>query len=123
MTGVACRMLLFALTHAVCQVSSVAIEDIYYKDNTSIIQEEVLAHRIGLIPLAVDPEKLEVKRAGEPSTALNTLVFSLDVTANPSGVTNVYSSSLVWVPQTGQAEVRSRLVCCHAFYTILFCCS
>ena len=30
--------------------------------NTSIIQDEVLAHRLGLIPLKIDPTKLEYKQ-------------------------------------------------------------
>lgn len=68
------------------QVPSVAFEDVFYKDNTSVLQEEVLAHRLGLIPLAVDPEMLDAKGPTDPPTALNTLVFTLDVTDNPTGV-------------------------------------
>ena len=30
-------------------------------NNTSIVQDEVLAQRLGLIPLAIDPEKLQAK--------------------------------------------------------------
>lgn len=33
-----------------------AIEKVYIYDNTSIIQDEVLAHRLGLIPIKVDPD-------------------------------------------------------------------
>lgn len=35
----------------ISEVPSMAIEKVYIYNNTSIIQDEVLAHRIGLIPL------------------------------------------------------------------------
>ncbi|KAI7055481.1 hypothetical protein KC352_g44570, partial [Hortaea werneckii] len=35
----------------ISEVPTVAIEDVFMFDNTSIIQDEVLAHRLGLIPL------------------------------------------------------------------------
>ena len=41
------------------EVPTMAIEHVYIMDNSSIIQDEVLAHRIGLIPLNVDPTKFE----------------------------------------------------------------
>lgn len=37
------------------QVPTVAVESVYILDNSSIIQDEVLAHRLGLVPLNVDP--------------------------------------------------------------------
>ena len=38
------------------EIPSLAIEDVYVADNTSIMQDEVLAHRIGLIPLVGDKD-------------------------------------------------------------------
>jgi hypothetical protein len=38
------------------EVPTVAIETVWFADNMSIIQDEVLAHRIGLIPLKIDPK-------------------------------------------------------------------
>lgn len=40
-------------------VPSMAIEKVYIQNNTSIIQDEVLAHRLGLIPLKADPRLFE----------------------------------------------------------------
>jgi DNA-directed RNA polymerase subunit D len=40
----------------VSEVPTMAIEDIFYYDNTSVVPDEVLAHRIGLIPLKTDLE-------------------------------------------------------------------
>ncbi len=41
------------------EVPSVAIETVYISNNTSIIQDEILSHRMGLIPLNVDPRLVE----------------------------------------------------------------
>lgn len=37
-----------------------AFEKIYLYQNTSIIQDEVLCHRLGLLPLNVDPRRFEM---------------------------------------------------------------
>jgi DNA-directed RNA polymerase I and III subunit RPAC1 len=39
------------------EVPTMAIEKVMVINNTSIVQDEVLAHRIGLIPIRVDPRK------------------------------------------------------------------
>lgn len=44
-----------------------------------MIQDEVLAHRIGLIPIKVDPDMLSDFVEGEDPTDQNTVVFRLDV--------------------------------------------
>lgn len=36
-----------------------AIEKVLMANNTSIVQDEVLAHRLGLIPISVDPRHFE----------------------------------------------------------------
>jgi len=43
------------------EVPSVAIETVWLYNNTSLIQDEVLALRLGLVPLNVDPRLLEFK--------------------------------------------------------------
>ncbi len=42
------------------EVPSMAIEAVYIYANTSIIQDEILAHRMGLIPLNADPRLFEM---------------------------------------------------------------
>lgn len=37
-----------------------AIERVYVSENTSVIQDEVLSHRLGLIPLKADPREFEM---------------------------------------------------------------
>lgn len=39
-------------------IPTLAIEDVYIRNNTSVIQDEVLAHRLGLVPLAGSKEGL-----------------------------------------------------------------
>lgn len=41
-----------------------AIEKVYMYNNTSIVQDEVLAHRLGLVPLKVDPRFFEFRNKG-----------------------------------------------------------
>ena len=49
------------------QVPTIAVENVYVWNNTSIVQDEVLAQRLGLIPLAIDPRKLEMKQCTQPA--------------------------------------------------------
>jgi len=113
----------FLVTH---QVPTIAIEHVYVWNNTSVIQDEVLAHRIGLVPLNVDPSYFEFKSdARDQATDRNTLVFKLDVTCTrkpktavvrgtkkaepePEEIYNhsiVTSGDLTWEPQGEQSEV------------------
>ncbi|KAI5952983.1 RPC40 [Candida theae] len=106
----------------IAEVPSVAVETVYSFMNTSVIQDEVLAHRIGLIPLKVDPDSLTwVDKSvdeNERYTEDNTIVLSLDVTCtknphapknstNPNELyrnSNVYAKDLKFEPQGSQLE-------------------
>ena len=46
------------------QVPTMAIEKVFIFNNTSIIQDEVLAHRLGLIPIKADPRMFEYRQEG-----------------------------------------------------------
>ena len=45
----------------IAEVPTVCIERVYIWCNTSVIADEVLAHRLGLVPLNVDPAFLDMK--------------------------------------------------------------
>ncbi len=42
-----------------------AIEKVFVHNNTSIVQDEVLAHRLGLIPIRADPRDFEMLPASK----------------------------------------------------------
>ena len=91
-------------------------------NNTSVIQDEVLAHRIGLVPLNVDPDMLTWVDKSLPEeerfTDENTIVLSLNVkcTKNPDAPkdctdpkilyknAHVYARDLKFEPQGKQVE-------------------
>ena len=69
------------------EVPTVALESIYMWNNTSIIHDEVLSHRLGLVPLNVDARLFDEMEEGEDATDRNTVVFQLKVAcpAKPAG--------------------------------------
>lgn len=48
----------------ISEVPSMAIEKVIVINNTSLLQDEILAHRLGLIPLKADPRLFELKPEG-----------------------------------------------------------
>jgi DNA-directed RNA polymerase I and III subunit RPAC1 len=96
------------------EVPTVAIEHVWIAINSSIIQDEVLAHRVGLIPIKVDPSKLDYV-VNEEETDRDTIVFHFDVECTNEIVTdrhgkqcykneNALSGALSWLPQGNQEE-------------------
>lgn len=73
----------------IAELPTLAIEDVYILKNTSIIQDEVLSHRLGLIPLKGSPEAIrnmtwyKKSESGEAEqgahTDYNTVVLELNV--------------------------------------------
>lgn len=110
----------------IAEVPTMAIEKIYLYQNTSVIQDEVLCHRLGLIPIHADPRLFEMpltrvigineagvdgdeEPTGDPS---RNVIFELKIscTRNPNCPKTasdpkekfdnamVYSKSLQWIP-------------------------
>lgn len=69
----------------IAEVPTMALEYVYMWNNSGLIHDEVLSHRMGLIPLNVDPRLfdeygLDLDENGEPTpTDRNTIVFRLNV--------------------------------------------
>jgi len=66
------------------EVPTMAIETVYVEENAGVIQDEVLAHRLGLIPIRADPNDFEELHDIEDATDANTIVFGLEVRAPPN---------------------------------------
>ena len=94
------------------EVPQMAIERVYFVQNTSVIADEIFAHRLGLVPILADPNMFEEyeKETEELLTEKNTIVFKMKVKCekerDSSGVAvpdsilheKVYSKDLVWLP-------------------------
>ncbi|CRL00416.1 CLUMA_CG013683, isoform A [Clunio marinus] len=106
----------------ISEVPSMAIEKVYIYNNTSIIQDEILAHRFGLIPLKADPRSFEYKlEEAEEGTELDTLEFRFEVKCTWKNKDckegrnfdamyknhNVYSSQMKWIPKGKQGTLLS----------------
>ncbi|WWC62536.1 uncharacterized protein I303_105132 [Kwoniella dejecticola CBS 10117] len=103
----------------IAEVPTIAIEEIYVWNNTSIMQDEVLCHRVGLVPLKIDPRSLKYRPS--PHSApheTDTVVFDLSVRCDRRpGVdkaekdpkklyfdSNVYTGMMKWSPSGDQSR-------------------
>nr|GMC47386.1 DNA-directed RNA polymerases I and III subunit rpac1 isoform X1 [Ipomoea batatas] len=84
----------------IAELPTMAIEKVLIANNTSIIQDEVLAHRLGLIPLKVDPRLFEYMSENDVPNEKNTIVFSLHARCEKAKKEriSVKSSELKWLP-------------------------
>lgn len=100
--GISCSIANALRRVMIAEVPTIAIEHVYIVNNTSIIQDEVLSHRLGLIPLRVDPRLFEWKGVDDDPNEKNTVILKLDVTCRrlPDGTMEnekVYSGQLEWL--------------------------
>ena len=61
----------------IAEIPTVAIEKVTMWQNTSIIPDENLAHRVGLIPLEADGRDFDYHKEGEEYTPKNSIKFKL----------------------------------------------
>ncbi|KAG5519158.1 hypothetical protein PMAC_002246 [Pneumocystis sp. 'macacae'] len=108
----------------ISEIPTIAIEYVFVNNNTSIIQDEILAQRLGLIPIKANPDfftwftKPDANQEPRP-TDYDTVVLSLKVacTKNPKASenetdpeklyinSNVYSGDIQWQPAGRQMEL------------------
>eukprot|EP00916_Digyalum_oweni_P022728 GHVL01037620.1.p1 GENE.GHVL01037620.1~~GHVL01037620.1.p1 ORF type:complete len:271 (-),score=36.52 GHVL01037620.1:836-1648(-) len=84
----------------IAEVPSVAIETVRIWQNTGVLNDEVLAHRLGLLPLMIDPEMLNQREESEDVSPDNSVLFKLHVKPDRPGDFHVYSRHLKWTPQS-----------------------
>ncbi|UKK01783.2 DNA-directed RNA polymerases I and III subunit [Theileria orientalis] len=90
------------------EVPTLAVETVQIYQNTGVIQDELLAHRLGLIPFNVNPDLFTFKNCEEINDK-NSICFKLKVKydrneSNPGNYLPVYSSYLKWVPLSSNQE-------------------
>eukprot|EP00116_Pleurobrachia_bachei_P007215 sb/3467477/ len=83
----------------ISEVPTMAIEEVFLYNNTSVIQDEVLCHRLGLLPINIDPRLFEMKGEGDAVDAKNTLQFKLKMRC---GVKFCHDDILINVLRPGQ---------------------
>ena len=85
----------------ISEIPTMAIENCIFYQNTCIIPDEVLSHRLGLIPIKVDAGLFNYKKDTEELSEFNHLLFKLHVICEKEPM-NVYSNELKWIPQGNQ---------------------
>jgi DNA-directed RNA polymerase I and III subunit RPAC1 len=85
------------------EVPTITVEKVYVHDNTSIVADPVLSHRLGLIPIKVDPRVFDFRGINDPPTDMNTIVFTLEVqcTQNPDANPNAILPTEKYCNSTG----------------------
>ncbi|XP_061825607.2 DNA-directed RNA polymerases I and III subunit RPAC1 [Nerophis lumbriciformis] len=108
----------------IAEVPTMAIEKVFIYNNTSIVQDEVLAQRLGLIPIKADPCLFEYRSTDEDSakeeeSEIDTIKLHLKIRCSRNPRTSkdssdprelyenhvVYSRDIKWVPIGNQADV------------------
>ncbi|XP_023759557.1 uncharacterized protein LOC111907974 [Lactuca sativa] len=84
----------------ISELPTMAIEKVLVANSSSVVQDEVLAHRLGLIPIKVDPRLFDYMSENDVPNEKNCIVFKLHF-KNPRGSgerRTVYSNDLKWLP-------------------------
>jgi DNA-directed RNA polymerase I and III subunit RPAC1 len=85
-----------------------AIEIVNIWQNTSIIPDEVLSHRLGLIPILADANDFSYKKDNEEFNEFNSIHFKLHAKYDKKSTNKedeeVLSSKIVWTPIGNQAR-------------------
>ncbi|KAI3466407.1 hypothetical protein Pfo_023070 [Paulownia fortunei] len=90
----------------------ISIEKFLIANNTLVIQDEVLTHRLGLIPLKVDQDCLIIEN-DEPNEK-NAIVFKLHVCCERgSSCIKVKSNELKWLPNSSEFILSARKLTLH----------
>jgi len=79
------------------EVPTVAISRVTVYQNTGVIHDENLAHRLGLVPLVFEPNKLKWKPSDAEFNEGNSIMFTLHAECTGDAL-SVYSKDLIWKP-------------------------
>ena len=101
----------------IAEVPTMAIEKVFVVNNTSVVADEVFAHRLGLVPIKADPARFEYRGENEPANENNTVILKMHVRChkerNEDGSLGelvnqkVYSDALKWCPDGSELPVEN----------------
>ncbi|XP_951956.1 DNA-directed RNA polymerases I and III, 40 kDa polypeptide, putative [Theileria annulata] len=101
----------------ISEVPTLAVETVQIYQNTGVVQDELLAHRLGLIPFSIDPDLFNFKSSSKNNHCFadceeindkNSVCFKLKVKYNKfdqSEYLSIYSNDLKWVPLSNNQEI------------------
>lgn len=83
----------------IAEVATVAISRVTINQNTGVLHDENLAHRLGLIPIKFEPSNLAWRANEAEFNEENSIKFTLNKACSQKEDTvKIFSSDLVWVP-------------------------
>lgn len=92
----------------IAEVPTMAIEKVFIADNTSVIADEILSHRLGLLPVKADPRLFEYLSENDTPNERNTIVFKMNVHCERRGPRlTVKSDQLEWLPNGSELLMES----------------
>ncbi|KAJ4887381.1 RNA polymerase I subunit 43 [Raphanus sativus] len=90
------------------ELPTMAFEKVFIANNTSIVQDEVLAQRMGLVPIAADPKLFDYLSENDQPNEKNTIVFKLHAKcAKGEGRKKVLTKELIWLPNGSELVKES----------------
>merc|ERR1712217_431070 len=89
------------------EVPTVAISHVTVYQNTGVIHDENLAHRLGLVPIQFDPDNVDFKPSEAEFNESNSIRFRLHVVCTGTSRA-VYSRDLKWEPWSDEQEAKYR---------------
>jgi DNA-directed RNA polymerase I and III subunit RPAC1 len=63
----------------IAEIPTMALHKVFLYQNTSVIPDELLVHRLGLLPIQADPNDFETRKEDQDLNAENSLKFELRV--------------------------------------------
>ena len=93
----------------IAEIPTMAIETVIVNQNTSIIPDEVFAHRLGLVPILADANDFIERKPEDDFNDKNSMKFTLNIKCykDKNGQIineNIYTKDLVFEPQGDQEK-------------------
>lgn len=91
----------------IAEVPTIAIGQVTIYQNTGVIHDENLAHRLGLVPIVMDPDLLDWKPAESDHNEKNSVKFRMHVECTQEQQQrSVYSRDLKWIPLSDEQKTK-----------------